>query len=46
MGETENVEEVHIFLKLDERPTIMDSAGSFRYTDQEIIEQLRKEMMQ
>ena len=42
MGETENVEEVHIFLKLDERPTIMDSAGSFRYTDQEIIEQLRQ----
>jgi RNA polymerase sigma factor (sigma-70 family) len=42
MWETENVEEVHIFLKLDERPTIMDSAGSFRYTDQEIIEQLRQ----
>jgi RNA polymerase sigma factor (sigma-70 family) len=42
MGETENVEEVHIFLKLDERPTIMDSAGSFHYTDQEIIEQLRQ----
>ncbi len=33
---------IHIFLKLDERPTIMDSAGSFRYTDQEIIEQLRQ----
>ena len=42
MWETENVEEVHIFLKLDERPTIMDSAGSFHYTDQEIIEQLRQ----
>jgi RNA polymerase sigma factor (sigma-70 family) len=42
MGETENAEEVHIFLKLDERPTIMDSAGSFHYTDQEIIEQLRQ----
>src|SRR5450631_3570132 len=30
------------FLKLDERPTIMDSTGSFKYTDQEIIEQLRQ----
>src|SRR5664279_5258005 len=30
------------FPKLDERPTIMDSTGSFRYTDQEIIEQLRQ----
>ncbi|HXB30663.1 MAG TPA: sigma-70 family RNA polymerase sigma factor [Puia sp.] len=42
MRETEIVEQVHIFPKLDERPTIMDSTGSFRYTDQEIIEQLRQ----
>jgi len=31
----------HIFLKLVERPTIMNSDSTFRYTDQEIIEQLR-----
>jgi hypothetical protein len=32
----------NIFLKLDERPTIMESAGSNRYTDQELIDQLRQ----
>jgi hypothetical protein len=33
---------IHIFLKLVERPTIMNSDSTFRYTDQEIIEQLRQ----
>src|SRR5207344_1028221 len=33
---------IYIFLKLVERPTIMNSDSTFRYTDQEIIEQLRQ----